>query len=63
MYSELMKYFNLVCLMCMSILPVCISVYQVCSLSAQERASDALELELQTAVNGHVGAGNQTQDL
>lgn len=29
MYSKLMKYFNLVCLMCMSILPECISVYQV----------------------------------
>lgn len=31
--------------------------------SAQTRMSDSLELEFQTVVSGHVGAGNKTQVL
>ena len=45
--------------MYMSVLSSCLSVHRVCSvLGGQKRASDSLELELQTVVNSHVGAGN-----
>lgn len=42
--------------MCMGALPAFIYVYQ-------KRMSDLQELELQTTVSHHVGAGNQTQVL
>lgn len=45
--------------MFMSALPAC--VYSVCR--GHKRASDPLELELQTVVRLHVGARNQTYEF
>ena len=44
----------------MDVLPACMSVlYRVLgACRGQKQASDSLELDLQTAVNCHVGAGN-----
>ena len=51
---------------CMNVLLACMSVYHVNAMSmkaGRERASDPLELELQTVVSYHVGDGNQAQFL
>jgi hypothetical protein len=38
---------------------VCVCVWTMCA--DQKRVPDPLELELQTAVNGHISAGNPSQ--
>lgn len=49
--------------MCVDVFPACKSVHHVCIVHRdQKRASDLLELELQTVLSHHVDAGNQTQD-
>ena len=56
--SFIFIYFYFVCI---DVLPTCMSVLN-CVLGActgQKEASDPLELELQTAVNCHVGAGKE----
>jgi hypothetical protein len=54
---KMLTYFDFVC---MDVLPACMSVlYRVLgACRGQKQASDSLELDLQTAVNCHVGAGN-----
>jgi hypothetical protein len=41
----------------MSVLPACMYVHCIRDLGGQKRVLDPLELELQTAVSHHVGAG------
>ena len=42
----------------MGVLPVCVTVYMPGDCRGQKEASDLLELDLQTVVSHHVGAGN-----
>ena len=46
--------------MFIDILSICVSVHHVTpgACESQRRASDTLDLEVQLAVNHHVGAGN-----
>lgn len=49
--------------MCVDVFPACKSMYHICIFHRdQKRASDLLELELETVLSHHVDAGNQTQD-
>lgn len=44
--------------MCIGVLPACISVHHMCAVLVESRGSDPLDLELQTLVSSHVGAGD-----
>jgi hypothetical protein len=58
--------FHSLSFVCISVLPARMSVHHVNAMSAKagrDRASDPLELELQTVVNYHMGDGNRTQFL
>ena len=50
-------------LMCIGVLPPCISVYHLCPCGGKKRMTDSPSTELYMVVSHHVGAGNQTQFL
>jgi hypothetical protein len=62
MHTHMQAHSNNSFFICMNALPIHMSVYHMVPLEAQ-KVSDPLELELQTAVSHHVGAGYQTQFL
>lgn len=51
--------------MCLSVLPACLCVQQMCTvpLEGKERMTDQLETELQIVASCHVGTGNQNRVL